>query len=336
MQPSRLLSNHVLTEHALQPSDASACSTIMAQLAVVAKKLAAVIGRAGLIDVVGHTGDTNVQGEAVQKLDQLANETFLQVFDHSGDLALTLVSEEMEDPVNAPRGRPEGSGKGRYAVFFDPLDGSSNVEANAPLGSIFSIYRLNDQASAQGMGLLQPGTEQIAAGYILFGPSTVFVYSCGKGVHQFTLDRGIGEFLLSRPRLRVPPSGTVYSVNDGNFPKWSPGVQRFLEHLRDPKAAGRQYASRYSGCLVADVHRLLSSGGIYCYPAERKKPEGKLRLMYEAAPLAWLFELAGGMASTGAQRILEVRPSSFHQRVPLYIGGKEEVGWAEAFMKDGR
>lgn len=336
MQRSTTLSCHILEEHILQPSDASSCSTIMAQLAVVAKKLAAVIGRAGLVDVVGQTGDTNVQGEAVQKLDQLANETFLQVFDHGGGLALTLVSEEMEDPVLVPRSRSEGNGKGRYALFFDPLDGSSNVEANALLGSIFSIYRLDEQASAPGQGLLRPGTEQIAAGYILYGPSTVFVYSCGKGVHQFTLDRAIGEFLLSRPRLRVPPSGTVYSVNDGNYPKWSPGVQRFLEHLRDPKEAGKQYASRYSGCLVADVHRLLSSGGIYFYPAERKKPEGKLRLMYEAAPLAWLLEQAGGMASTGGQRILEVQPSNFHQRTPLFIGSKEEVAWAEEFLKGSR
>lgn len=334
VQSSTTLTCHILQEQALRQVDRGEFPTVMAQLELAAKKLGSLISHAGLLDVVGQTGDTNVQGEVVQKLDHLANETFLQVFDYDGAPVMTVVSEEMDNPLRVPRARSEESHDGRYTLFFDPLDGSSNVEANAPLGSIFSIYRAAEQAGGQRPSLLRQGTEQLAAGYVLYGPSTLFVYSCGKGVHQFTLDRGIGEFVLSRRWLQIPSSGAVYSVNEGNYAKWTTGTQRFVDDLRDPKRSGKQYVSRYTGCLVADVHRLLSTGGIYCYPAERTKPEGKLRLMYEAAPLAFLFEQAGGMASTGLQRIMEVQPANVHQRVPLFIGSKDEVGKAEEFLSE--
>jgi fructose-1,6-bisphosphatase I len=295
------------------------------------------MSRAGLIDVLGTTGDVNIQGEVVQKLDQKANDAFVRAFEYSGSVR-TLISEEMEKPLQVGAGHlPAGARRGNYALFFDPLDGSSNVDVNAVVGSIFSVHRTGGRPESPDGDLLKPGTEQVAAGYVLYGPSTVLVYTTGAGVHQFTLDPSIGEFVLSATRLKMPARGKIYSANEGNYRKWAPGMQRFVDYLREKDAAtGRPYSSRYSGCLVADVHRLLTVGGVYLYPAEGGKPEGKLRLMYEAAPLAFIVEQAGGAASMGTQRISEIQPTTLHQRVPLIIGSRDDVRLAEEFLQGKR
>ena len=329
------LTRHIIEEQAGEPATTGEFAAIMAQFALAAKLIARDMSHAGLIDVLGVTGDVNVQGEAVQKLDQKANESFIRAFEYSGSVR-TLISEEMEKPLHVGGQLPTGMRHGNYALFFDPLDGSSNVDVNGVVGSIFSVHRVSDGSGpVPDSDLLKIGAEQVAAGYALYGPSTVLVYTRGTGVHQFTLDPGIGEFVLSSDCLKMPARGKVYSANEGNCRKWSPQMQRFIAYLqeRDPPTR-RPYSSRYSGCLVADVHRLLTTGGIYLYPSEEGKMEGKLRLMYEAAPLAFIVEQAGGTASSGIQRISQIRPTRLHQRVPLIIGSREDVELAEQFIKE--
>jgi fructose-1,6-bisphosphatase I len=317
------------------PAWAAELTPIMAQIALAAKTIARDLREAGLLDVLGLTGTTNVQGEAVQKLDQKANETFVRVFQGYGTLVRTLISEEMEKPLDLPASA-EGS-RDKYALFFDPLDGSSNVDVNATVGSIFSLHRVPPHPAPDARDLLKPGREQVAVGYALYGPSTVLVYTCGRGVHQFTLDHSLGEFVLSVSHMKMPPRGKVYSANEGNYPRWTAGTKRFVDYLRekDPET-GRPYSTRYSGCLVADVHRLLAVGGVYLYPGEADKPGGKLRLMYEAAPLGLLVEQAGGKATTGTQTITAIRPEAVHQRVPLIIGSHQDVTVAEEFIQGRR
>jgi fructose-1,6-bisphosphatase I len=289
--------------------------------------------RAGLINILGMTGETNVQGEAVKKLDEIANETFIKVFQFSG-LVCALASEEMEKPVKLPENWPLG----KYMLLFDPLDGSSNTDVNMPLGTIFSVLRYEGTGGLPSDAeLVRKGTEQVAAGYLMYGSSTMLVFTSGKGVNGFTLDPGIGEYLLTHENIRIPPRGKVYGVNEGNYHKWPAGTQRYIDYLKQSdKATGRPYSSRYSGCLTADVHRILLGGGIYLYPGETDKPEGKLRLLYEANPLAMVVEQAGGKAGTGTMRILDVEPKVLHQRVPLLIGSAEDVGLAEAFIQGKR
>ena len=330
MTDSITLPTHLIREQALYPGATGEFSRIMIHIALVGKMLARDLSHSGLIDILGSAGTTNVQGEEVQKLDQRANETFVQVFE-SNQIVGTLVSEEMEKPLVLP-GHQNSS---RYALFFDPLDGSSNIDVNAPLGSIFSIYRLPSQVTGDsGQELLKPGSEQIAGGYLLYGPSTLLVYTCGTGVHQFILDPEIGEFLSMGHHLRMPVKGKIYSVNEGNYNKWSPNVQRYMTYLHENDSeTGRPYTSRYTGCLAADVHRILLKGGIYLYPDEPKRPEGKLRLMYEAAPLTFVMEQAGGLGSTGKERINSIQPTFLHQRVPLFIGSREDVEQAEHFIR---
>lgn len=332
------LTRHIIEGQTAHPGATGEFSTIMAQIALAAKIIARDLSRAGLIDILGTTGAINVQGEVVQKLDEMANETFVRSFEYYGALVRTLVSEEMDKPLHVGGLLLDGTRQGKYALFFDPLDGSSNLDVNATVGSIFSVHKVSDHAGRDSdADLLKCGTEQVAAGYVLYGPSTVLVYTSGAGVDQFTLDPGIGEFVLSARGLRIPPRGKVYSANEGNYPKWPEGVRRFVDYLRDKDpATGRPYSSRYSGCLAADVHRLLSTGGVYLYPAEAGKPEGKLRLMYEAAPLAFVVEQAGGGAGTGMQRIAEIKPAMLHQRVPLLIGSRDDVRAAEEFMQGKR
>jgi fructose-1,6-bisphosphatase I len=304
-------------------------TALLSAIGLVGKTLARDLRIAGLLNLLGMTGETNVQGEGVKKLDQIANETFIEVLQRDG-VAGALASEEMEKPVfvTSP-GRPAP-----YMVLFDPLDGSSNTDVNMPLGSIFSIVASKHADHAPGDDLLQKGTDQLAAGYFLFGPSTMLVFTTGKGVHGFTLDPNVGEYQLSHDGIKIPSRGKVYAVNEGNYQKWPEGTKRYVDSLKVPdKAAGRPYSSRYSGCLVADVHRLLLGGGIYLYPGEVNKPEGKLRLLYEANPMAMVVEQAGGRASTGTTRILDIEPHKLHQRVPLVIGSADDVRDAEAYMQ---
>jgi fructose-1,6-bisphosphatase I len=307
--------------------------TLLSHVGLVGKLIAQDLRRAGLINILGTTGEINVQGETVKKLDEIANETFLKVFDQSG-LVCALGSEELEKPILFPENWPQST----YILLFDPLDGSSNTDSNMPLGAIFSVVK---SASKDRMPtedeLACKGTEQVAAGYLLYGASTMLVYTVGQGVHGFTLDPGIGEYLLSHEQVKIPVRGKVYSTNEGNYQKWATGTKQYVDYLKMPDTAtGRPYSGRYSGCLVADVHRILLEGGIYLYPGELKRPEGKLRLLYEANPLALVVEQAGGRASTGTLRVMDVEPKKLHHRVPLLIGSAGDVSDAEEFIQGKR
>lgn len=326
------LTRHILQTQALHPEATGEFSALMAQIGVAGKMIASDLRRAGLINILGYTGQTNVQGEAVKKLDEIANDTFVKVFQHSG-LVCALASEELDKPVTMPE-----NARGKYLLLFDPLDGSSNTDVNMPLGTIFSVLRHDpDKGLPSDSDLVRVGTEQVAAGYLMYGSSTMLVYTAGRGVHGFTLDPAVGEYLLSHENIRMPARGKVYAANEGNYHKWPSGTQRYLDHLKvQDKATGRPYSSRYSGCLAADVHRILLGGGIYLYPGEVDKPEGKLRLLYEANPLGMVIEQAGGRASTGAEPILAMKPKALHQRVPLIIGSREDVETAEAFIQGRR
>lgn len=326
------LTRHIIRSQATHPGATGEFSALMAQIGLVGKMIANDLRRAGLINILGTTGETNVQGEAVKKLDEIANESFLKVFQYSG-LVCALASEEMEKPVHLPENWPHG----KYMLLFDPLDGSSNTDVNMPLGTIFSILRHDGKGLPSEPELIRKGTKQEAAGYLMYGSSTMLVFTAGHGVHGFTLDPGIGEYYLSHENIQIPDKGRVYAVNEGNAKKWPDGTRKFLEHLKaKDKQTGRPYSARYSGCLVADVHRVLLGGGLYLYPAEVDKPEGKLRLLYEANPLAMVVEQAGGKAGTGTMRILDIEPKSLHQRVPLLIGSKNDVTLAEDFIQGRR
>jgi len=324
------LSRFIIEQQTAYPEATGEFSVLLTQIGLVGKLIARDLRRAGLIDILGTTGETNVQGEVVKRLDMIANDTFLRVFEHSG-LVCVLASEEMEQPIQLPQHWP----RGKYMLLFDPLDGSSNTDVNMPLGAIFSILKHDGRGRLPAEAeLLRRGTEQVAAGYLLFGSSTMLVFSVGQRVHGFTLDPSIGEYLLSHEDIRIPKKGKVYAANEGNYHRWLPGTQKYVDALKvKDKAAGRPYSARYSGCLVADVHRILLGGGIYLYPGEIDKPEGKLRLLYEANPMAMVVEHAGGKASTGTERILDLEPKALHQRVPLIIGSAEDVEQAEASIQ---
>ncbi|HET6324158.1 MAG TPA: class 1 fructose-bisphosphatase [Planctomycetaceae bacterium] len=305
----------------VQPHASGEFSWLLSGITLATKVVAAQIRRAGLVDVIGSAGTTNVQGESVQKLDILANHALLSCLGSRGNVGV-LASEENDEPVVTLRDPRYG----KYIVIFDPLDGSSNIDVNVSVGTIFSILRRDtDETGAREplVDVLQPGTRQIAAGYVLYGASTLFVYSTGNGVHGFTLDPLIGAYVLTHPNLKMPDSGPYYSVNEANSASFSAGYQRYLSILREGKA-GRVYSSRYVGSLVADFHRTLIKGGIFLYPPTARHEEGKLRLMYEANPIAFLAEQSGGVATDGHHRILDIQPTSLHQRTPFAVGSRKE------------
>jgi fructose-1,6-bisphosphatase I len=332
------LEQHVVQQMAMSPGATGHFTALLYQVALAAKLVDARVRQAGLADVLGYTGDTNVQGERVQKLDAVANEIFCTVLQRGGRVC-SIGSEELETAILL-------DGGGRYAVAMDPLDGSSNIDCNVTIGTIFGIWRRKSESMDRGHedDLLQPGTAMRAAGYIAYGSSTMLVYSTGPkfGVHGFTLDPTIGEFFLSHQDIRVPTRGNTFSINEGNSAKWEPSTRRWVEHLKEEDAASkRPYGARYVGSLVADAHRTLIKGGIFAYPADVKSPQGKLRLMYEANPMAFLFEAAGGRAISGrpkaagaSNRILDVRPDTLHQRTPLVLGSVEDVGIYERFANE--
>ena len=328
--PSLSLSSHILCQSFDLPELARDLVHALDLIGHVGKLIGRDLRKAGLGQWLGATGTTNIQGEEVQYLDQRANDFFIEVFHHQ-DLVSVVVSEEMEQPHFIKK----AEGTGRYALFIDPLDGSSNVDVNGELGSIFSLYRLSHAGFPRREGdLRKKGQEQVAAGYLLYGPSLTLVCTAGTGVYQFTLDQEVGEYFLTASQIRMPDKGRFYSVNEGNSRKWTEDTLKFLTYLKEADSeTGRPYSARYSGCLVADVHRILWKGGLYLYPAEEKKPEGKLRLMYEAAPLTFVIEQAGGIGSTGLERIRDLIPQTLHQRVPLWIGSRDDVILAERFLK---
>ena len=306
------------------PEATGELSNLLYDIALAAKIIAAAIRRAGLVNILGTAGNRNVQGEEQQKLDVIANETFKNCLNHTGRVCV-MGSEEDEDIIPVPPEYPVG----KYAVLFDPLDGSSNIDVNAAVGTIFSIYR---RISLEGRGtvadVLQPGCKQVAAGYVMYGSSTMLVYTTGQGVHGFTLDPTIGEFLLSHPKIVTPRVGKYYSVNESNFGRWDRGVQAAVRGLKgDAPDLMPAKNSRYIGSLVADFHRNLIAGGIFLYPADTRNPQGKLRLLYEASPMAFIAEQAEGSATDGDNRILDIIPHHLHQRTPLVIGSRVDVGF---------
>lgn len=324
------LSKFIADEQKKTPGATGELSGLLSELITCAKIISREVNKAGLVEILGLTGHRNVQGEEVMKLDLFANETLIKNLSHTGHLCI-MASEENADPIPIPREYPSG----RYALSFDPLDGSSNINANAPIGTIFSVQRFPEGAEDPRDALFQAGRGQVCAGYFLYGSSTLMVYTTGKGVHMFTLDPSVGEFLLSKSAVTIPGSGKYYSVNEGNYNYWEPQVRKYVDYLKSKTEDRNPYSTRYIGSLVADFHRTLCYGGIFAYPADfkdPKKPKGKLRLLYEASPLAFVCEQAGGRASTGRQRILDIIPEELHQRVPLFIGSKLEVEWAEQFI----
>ncbi len=319
-----------ILEH--QPESAKGEFTnLLYDIALAAKIIAHKTNRAGLVDILGRAGAVNIQGEQQQKLDVYADEMIFRVCDHSGRLCV-MASEEQEEIIPIP----EQFEKGSYVLVYDPLDGSSNIDVNVSIGTIFGIYRALDwDLRGRVEDVLQPGRDLVAAGYVLYGSSTMLVYSTGQGVHGFTLDPELGEFLLSHQNMRIPEPPTYYSINHAYFQRWSPAVQNYVRWLQGGEdGAAPVMSSRYIGSLVADFHRNLLRGGIFCYPAEEKKPHGKIRLLYEAGPLAYLIEQAGGYASNGRTPILDIRPTDLHQRTPLFIGNRSLVETAEKFMAE--
>lgn len=319
------LSRHVLQQHSFSP-EAQDLSAIMNRLGLAAKLIARRLSRAGLTEgALGFTGDVNIQGESVKKMDTYSNEVFISVFEQSG-LVSRLISEEMENPYPI-----DSCPTGRYTLLYDPIDGSSNVDINLNVGSIFSI-RPQEGADSNGSAddLLQDGHKQLAAGYVLYGPSTILVYSMGRGVHTFTLDPSLGEFILSTENVRLPDHGPVYSVNEGNFWQWDEAIRDYVRYVHRHEG----YSARYSGALVSDFHRILLQGGVFLYPGTLKKPEGKIRLLYESVPLAFLAEQAGGRASTGTQELMGVVPDKLHARTPVVIGSKDNVAMVESFIQE--
>lgn len=322
----------IMEQERLFPEATGELSNLLYDLCLAAKIISRQVRRAGLTDILGAQGTINVQGELQQKLDIFANETVRNSIQYTGRVCV-MASEEDEEPI--PVQVPEDRRAGKYVLLFDPLDGSSNIDVNVSIGTIFSILRRS--ATKKGPGTLadclQKGRSQVAAGYILYGSSTMLVYSTGRGVHGFTLDPTIGEFLLSHPEIRSPDVGKYYSVNESHWNMWTPGVQQVVAAFKNGDG-GRVQAknARYIGSLVADFHRNLMSGGVFLYPGDLQSPEGKLRLLYEAAPLAFVIEQAGGAAIDGRQSILDITPTALHQRTPLIIGSKQDVAFAQSVL----
>lgn len=306
-------------------------TNLLYDLALAAKVIAHKTNRAGLSDILGGAGAINVQGEQQQKLDVFADDIIFRICDHTGRLC-AMASEERDDFIQIP----EPYKKGSYSLVYDPLDGSSNIDVNVSIGTIFGIYRCIDwDLRGRVEDVLQPGRKLVAAGYVLFGSSTMLVYTTGQGVHGFTLNPELGEFLLSHKDMRLPEPPQYYSMNHAYYDRWSRGVHQYLHWLQERKEPeASPLSSRYIGSLVADFHRNLLRGGIFCYPAETDKPNGKIRLLYEAGPLAFLAEQAGGYASNGYEAILDIEPTDLHQRTPLYIGNRSLVHMAETFLRE--
>jgi fructose-1,6-bisphosphatase I len=326
------IERHILEEQQIHPEATGVLTNILYDLALAGKFIASQTTRAGLSEILGATEDVNIQGETVMKLDQIADQTIFRLNDHTGRIAV-MASEEHEHLLPIPKGFPIG----KYVLLFDPLDGSSNIDYNATIGTIFAIYR---RFSSDGPGTLedclQPGSALVTAGYMIYGSSTMLVYTSGSGVHGFTLDPMIGEFLLTHPNIHIPDNPKYYSVNHGNEIYWSEGIVKYAHWLQGIEGDHKPLSLRYIGSLVGDFHRTLLSGGVFFYPADSHdpaKPHGKLRLTYEAAPLAFIAHHAGGHASDGRKNILDLHPASLHQRTALFIGDRRLVEKAEEYIQ---
>lgn len=326
------IARHIIEEQSKYPGATGELSKLLHDLSLAAKVISLEVNKAGLVDIIGFTGDNNVHGEQVKKLDMLAHDMLIKAMDHGGHLCV-MASEEEEDIIQIP----QKFNIGKYVLLFDPLDGSSNIDANISIGTIFSIYRRISPDGTPGTmeDCLQPGINQVAAGYIVYGSSTMLVYTAGAGVHGFTLDPAFGEFLLSHSNIQTPKKSKIYSINEGNYLYWHPGLKKYIKYLQEEDTTtSRPYSSRYIGSMVADIHRNLLYGGIFMYPADSRNPNGKLRLQYECNPMAFIVEQAGGRATNGKKRIMEIKPEKLHQRMPIFIGSEEDVKMVEKFMAE--
>lgn len=322
------IERYIIEQEKLHPDATGELSGLLYDLALAAKMIANKVRSAGLADILGSTEYTNVQGETQQKLDVISNEIIIKAVDHGGRLC-ALASEEEPDIIQIP----DNFKCGKYCLLFDPLDGSSNIDVNVPVGTIFSVVKkISCGARGEMEDMLQPGRRQVAAGYVIYGSSTMLVYTTGRGAHGFTLDPSIGEFLLSHPNIRIPNSGRYLSVNDSYEQLWSDKVRAVMRRFRGIDGERTPMSVRYVGSLVADFHRNLLGGGLFAYPSNTRRPKGKLRLLYEANPLAFIVEQAGGAATNGDTRILDLEPTDLHQRTPLYIGSKGDVDIATSML----
>lgn len=314
------LTRHVLDDQIrLGPAATGDLTLLLTAITVTSKFIATNVRKARLINLVGLAGETNVQGEEQKKLDILSNDIMVNALRASGKTAV-LVSEELEDAIII-----EGRQKGKYCVVFDPLDGSSNIDAGVNIGTIFGVYKIREGSTGTVEDVLRPGSEMVAAGYTMYGSSANLVLSTGSGVNGYTLDPSMGEFILTHPDIKIPPRGKIYSFNEGNSVYFHPPVMNYLNSIKYPASGKAPYSARYIGSMVADVHRTLLYGGIFGYPDDKKSKNGKLRMLYEAFPMAFLTEQAGGVATTGTKRILDVVPKSIHERCPVFLGSKDDV-----------
>jgi fructose-1,6-bisphosphatase I len=324
------LGQFVIEKQADFPYDKGKLARLVRDIGLAAKIVNREVNKAGLMDILGTAGTTNIQGEGQQKLDIYANEQFIAALQSGGECCI-VASEENEEIIRIDS---KISNRAKYVVAIDPLDGSSNIDVNVPVGTVFSIYRrLSTGGLAVLDDVLQKGTEQVAAGYIIYGSSTMLVYTTGEGVNGFTLDPSIGEFCLSHPELRIPKRGNIYSINEGNYVHFPHGVKQYIKYCQaEDTDTNRPYSSRYIGSMVADLHRNLIKGGIFIYPETASAPNGKLRLVYECNPLAFVIEQAGGRATNGIKRILDLEVTELHQRSSIFIGSEEMVLTAEAML----
>lgn len=324
------LPRHIQEGERKHPEATGELSALLHDFGLAAKVISLEVNKAGLVDIIGFTDDTNVHGEQVKKLDMYAHDMLFRAMDHGGHLCC-MASEEEEDIIHIPKKHKIG----KYVLLFDPLDGSSNIDANVSIGTIFSIYKRvtpDDGTPGTLEDCLQPGYKQVAAGYVVYGSSTILVYTTGEGVYGFTLDPSFGEFILSHNKIKIPHDGRIYSLNEGNYKYWHPGLKKYIKHLQND--LNKPYKARYIGSMVADIHRNLLYGGIFIYPGDARNPQGKLRLMYECNPMAFIVEAAGGRATDGKRRILEIQPESLHERTPVYIGSEEDVLTVEKFIAE--
>ncbi|KAG2705206.1 hypothetical protein I3760_05G041800 [Carya illinoinensis] len=313
------ITRHVLNEQSKYPESRGDFTILLSHIVLGCKFVCSAVSKAGLAKLIGLAGETNVQGEEQKKLDVLSNEVFVKALVSSGRTCI-LVSEEDEEATFV-----EPSTRGRYIVAFDPLDGSSNIDCGVSIGTIFGIYLVKDKDNPTLDDVLQPGKHMVAAGYCMYGSSCTLVLSTGNGVNGFTLDPSLGEFILTHPDIKIPKKGKIYSVNEGNAKNWDEATAKYVENCKFPKDGLSPKSLRYIGSMVADVHRTLLYGGIFMYPADKKSPNGKLRVLYEVFPMSYLMEQAGGQAFTGKQRALDLVPNKIHERSPVFLGSYDDV-----------
>jgi fructose-1,6-bisphosphatase I len=328
----KTLGQFIIEKQADFPYAKGELSRLLRDIGIASKIVNREVNKAGLVDILGDFGSTNVQGEDQKKLDVFANTQFIAALTSGGECCIVASEEEDEFvAIDSPVSK-----NAKYIVCIDPLDGSSNIDCNVAVGTIFSILRRKStEGKATLEDVLQKGTEQVAAGYVIYGSSTMLVYTTGKGVNGFTLDPSIGEFCLSHPDMKIPEDGKIYSINEGNYVHFPEGVKKYLKYAQvEDKASNRPYTSRYIGSMVADIHRNLIKGGIYMYPTTSSSPNGKLRLMYECNPMAFIIEQAGGVASDGVSRIMEIEPTELHQRTAVYIGSRKMVEMVESLLAE--